>query len=72
MILLPNKVEFEEGDITGWEMTFQKALDKDSRSYTIQCQFLDANEEHPVPCSCGMVKCEIINHYMREGPGKSD
>lgn len=64
VILLPDKVEFEEGDITGWDITFEKSSEKDSRSYTIEYQCLDPEDEHPVPCDCGTVKCEIIKQFL--------
>ncbi|CAL8074006.1 unnamed protein product [Orchesella dallaii] len=67
LILLPDKLEFEEGDITGWEISLEKAsLIKGSRSYRIHYQCLGDDDEHPVPCECGAVKCEIIKHYMTQ------
>ncbi|ODN02985.1 Protein arginine N-methyltransferase 1 [Orchesella cincta] len=67
LIMLPDKLDFEEGDITGWEISLEKAsLDKGSRSYRIHYQCLGDDDEHPVPCECGAVKCEIIKHYMTQ------
>lgn len=56
----------------GWELILEKSsLESNSRSYRIQLQCLDANEEHPVPCGCGSVKCELICHFINTHPPKN-
>ena len=53
----------------GWELLLEKSsLEGESRSYRIDFQYLDANEEHPVPCQCGSVKCELVRHFMNTHP----
>ncbi len=65
MILFPNSVQVEEGDIIGWDFKMEKeSLEPSSRSYKLHLEMLDDDEEHPVPCDCGSVKCEIVRHYL--------
>jgi hypothetical protein len=69
VMVFPEQTTFEAGDIMGWELIMEKSsLEIGSRSYRIHLQCLDANEEHPVPCLCGSVKCELIRHFMKSHP----
>jgi len=66
VIVCPNAVAVEAGDIIGWNFRMEKVVSTtDDRSYKIQLEFLDDGEEHPVLCDCGSVQCEIVAHYMR-------
>ncbi|XP_035706093.1 protein arginine N-methyltransferase 6 isoform X2 [Folsomia candida] len=70
VVVLPEQTSFEAGDITGWDLHLEKS--DHGRSYKIQLECLDANEEHPVPCLCGSVKCELVRHFMKTHPDPSE
>lgn len=67
VILFPSKLTYELGDIFGWEIKLEKSQEPGSRQYSIDFQCLDPeSDEHPVPCECGMIKCEIVKEYMSQ------
>ena len=68
---MPTEVPVEEGDIFGWEIDLTKATTS-TRSYNISLKILDDDEPHPVPCSCGSAKCEIIAHLINKSVNDND
>lgn len=66
VILLPEPIELEDGDIIGWEFSMEKENAPDNkRAYNLNLELLlDENAEHPVPCECGSAKCEIVKHFL--------
>jgi len=70
VVLFPEATNYEEGDIMGWDFIMKKPTEVDktsnNRSYVIEIVSVDPEEDHPVPCLCGTVKCELIRHFMSE------
>jgi hypothetical protein len=72
VIMLGNSTTFEAGDIMGWEFIMEKSDDtSSSRAYRLQLRLLEEDEEHPVPCLCGSVKCELVRHFISTHPDPS-
>lgn len=64
IIVLPSSIQVEEGDLIGWQLTLKRSLEH-RRRYLIELNLLDPDEdEHPVPCSCGMARCVVIAAFM--------
>lgn len=60
VIVLPRaEVEVEEDEVVGWEMNMVQNVDN-PRHYNLGLSLLDpAEDEHPMPCGCKMVKCAL-------------
>lgn len=50
----------------GWKFTMSR--EHMSRNYSLNLELLGNDDEHPIPCDCGSVKCEIVKHYIGTVP----
>ncbi|XP_046852864.1 protein arginine N-methyltransferase 1-like [Xenia sp. Carnegie-2017] len=64
-ILLPTEISLENGDVIGFSVRMCQSL-SNYRHYNIQVELLSDDEEHPVPCDCGLVKCKLIKAFVNE------
>ena len=64
-ILLPTEISLESGDIFGFNIKLSQSA-TNHRHYNIQVEVLSDDEDHPMPCSCGLARCKLIKAFMQE------
>ena len=65
VIVLPTEISLEAGDVIGFNIKLsQTAINH--RHYNIEVEILPDDEDHPVPCNCGLARCKLIKAFMQE------
>ena len=65
VIVLPTKITLEAGDVIGFGIKLSQSA-TNHRHYNIHVEVLSDDDDHPVPCSCGLAKCKLIKAFMQE------
>ena len=65
VILLPTEISLESGDVIGFNIKLSQSA-TNHRHYNIQVEVLSDDEDHPLPCSCGLARCKLIKAFMQE------
>ena len=66
VVMLPEEMDVEEGDVVGWRLEMGQG-EENKRHYGISVEILDpGSETHPVPCSCQMAKCALIQALLSQ------
>lgn len=65
VILLPTEINLESGDVIGFNIQLSQSA-TNHRHYNIQVEVLSDDEDHPLPCSCGLARCKLIKAFMQE------
>ncbi|XP_045501611.1 probable protein arginine N-methyltransferase 6.1 [Colias croceus] len=66
VILLPDEQTVEEKEPIAFKLDMKRD-EVNSRRYNLQLTLLDPEDiEHPMPCSCHMTKCILINAVMEQ------
>jgi predicted RNA methylase len=68
VIVLPTEISLEAGDVIGFNIKLSQSA-TNHRHYNIQVEVLSDDEEHPVPCNCGLARCKLIKAFMQEQDG---
>ena len=65
VIVLPTEISLEAGDVIGFDIKLSQSA-ANHRHYNIEVDVLPADQEHPVPCNCGLARCKLIRAFMQE------
>lgn len=67
LLLLGQGVDtLEKDEVVGWRLGLEQAEDN-PRQYRLSLEVLDPEqEEHPVPCDCGVAKCALFKAVLEK------
>jgi predicted RNA methylase len=65
VIALPTEISLKAGDVIGFNIKLSQSV-SNHRHYNIEVKVLSDDEEHPVPCNCGLARCKLIKAFMQE------
>ncbi|CAB3990689.1 probable arginine N-methyltransferase [Paramuricea clavata] len=65
VIVLPTEISLQAGDVIGFNIKLSQSA-TNHRHYNIQVEVLSDEEDHPMPCNCGLARCKLIKTFMQE------
>lgn len=65
IILLPSEISLEAGDVFGFSIKLSQSV-TNHRHYNIQVVVLSDDNDHPMPCNCGLSRCNVIKAFIQE------